>query len=80
MTEDCWARKHSDHKAVSDRRRANMTMAVNVCKLYLQTANRQRQTAWKMFCDLYRKCFRTAHKYGDVSGIYVVTTNLYRTP
>ena len=23
---------------------------------------------------------RTAHKYGNVSGIYVVITNLYRTP
>ena len=26
------------------------------------------------------QCFRTAYKYGNVSGIYVVITNLYRTP
>ena len=51
-----------------------------MCALYLQTANRQRYTALVVGFYLYRRCFRTAHNYADVSGIYVVIKNLYRTP
>ena len=68
--------KHSVHKAVCDRKRVNM-MAV-----YIVFTNSQPSAVdgLKDVLRLISHCFRTAHKYGNVSGIYVVTTNLYRTP